>query len=157
MSSRLLNMMIFRVLLVLLSIKSYRSFNPFILSRIHSLYSSSNLLMLQRQDGVPLRSSRSTSDYLNEQKVKNIDSFVSNSGIINGERNNVKSYGRTDTSTTMGPKSSTRYQGRNKGSNKHYFESRHRQLDAVLLVVRNQTRARIAFTLTDVSTESFIR
>jgi hypothetical protein len=42
--------------------------------------------MLQRQDGVPLRSSRSTSDYLNEQKVKNIDSFVSNSGIINGER-----------------------------------------------------------------------
>lgn len=50
----------------------------------------------------------------------------------------------------MDSKANTRYQGRNKGSNKHFFETRRRQLDTVLLVVRNQTRARVAFTLTDV-------
>lgn len=101
---------------------------------------------MQRQEGVPLRST--TSDYRNDQRRNSIDSSVPNSKA--NDQLNRKSYAQTDVSTS-GPKASTRYQGRNKGSNKHYFESRHRQLDAVLLVVRNQTQARVAFTLTDVS------
>ena len=42
-------------------------------------------------------------------------------------------------------------QSKLKGHNKYYYDNRKRQLETVLLVVRNQTRSRVAFTITDVS------
>ena len=41
-------------------------------------------------------------------------------------------------------------QSKLKGYNKYYYDNRKRQLETVLLVVRNQTRSRVAFTITDV-------
>jgi hypothetical protein len=44
-----------------------------------------------------------------------------------------------------------KFNGRKKGYNKVFHDSRKKQLETVLLVVRNQTRSRVAFTITDVS------
>ena len=46
--------------------------------------------------------------------------------------------------------SNNQYQSKLKGYNKYYHDNRKRQFETVLLIVRNQTRSRVAFTVTDV-------
>lgn len=46
--------------------------------------------------------------------------------------------------------SNNQYQSKLKGYNKYYHDNRKRQFETVLLIVRNQTQSRVAFTITDV-------
>lgn len=91
----------------------------------------------------------SASDVVRDHKVRPTDSSsFRTSSVVNTATVNPTN---TVSVGSEAPKANARYPGRKNGNNKHFYESRRRQLDAVLLVVRNQTRSRVAFTLTDVS------
>ena len=112
-------------LILLISINNIPSINSYSPSRYHSYHRSLSKPSDQRSS----TAKQTLSSAQSQSTSSSSESSYSKQNIIDKTR---------------------RFQGKMKGYNKNFYDNRSRQLDTVLLIVRNQTKSRVAFTLTDV-------